>query len=132
MKIPGKMAKEVLEHSVMKPATCNYPAEKRRMPEHFRGRIRYKAENCIGCKICMRDCPARAIEIIKKADKVFEAKFHLDRCIYCGQCVDSCPKDALELTPEFELAQVDKEKLTVVCQREEREDKPENKSEEPS
>ncbi len=115
MRIPGKMAKEVLRHSVKKPATCNYPREKRQMPEHFRGRIIYKAENCIGCKICVRDCPSQAIEIKKVAEKVFEAKFHLDRCIYCGQCVDSCPKNALELSPEYELAQVDKEKLTVVC-----------------
>ncbi len=128
MKIPGKMAHEVLRHSVMKPATYNYPAEKRRMPEHFRGRIRYMAEKCIGCKFCVRDCPARAIEIIKVADKVFEAKFYLDRCIYCGQCVDSCPKDALEVTPDFELAKIDKDELRIVCRREEGEDKPEEPS----
>lgn len=128
MKKPGKMAKEVLKHSIRKPATCNYPAEKSPMPEHFRGRIRFRAENCIGCKICVRDCPSEAIEITRVADKVFEATFHLDRCIYCGQCVDSCPKGALELSPEFELAQLDKGKLTVVCKREEREEKPEEPS----
>lgn len=111
--IPGKMAREVLRHSVMPPATRNYPFEKFDIPENYRGKIVFEPEKCIGCKICVRDCPAKAIVITKVADKVFEAEFYLDRCIYCAQCVDSCPRDALLNTREFELAQIDRKKHRI-------------------
>ncbi len=111
--IPGKMAKEVLRHSIMAPATRNYPFEKMEMPDNFRGKIVFDYEKCIGCKICVRDCPARAIAITKVADKLFEAEFYLDRCIYCAQCVDSCPKGALDNSGEFELAQIDRTKHRI-------------------
>ena len=113
MRIPGKMASEVLRHSIMTPATCNYPFEKTEMPDHFRGKILFVSENCIGCKICVRDCPARAILINKVADKVFEAEFRLDRCIYCAKCVDSCPKNALVSSKEYELAEIDPKNFRI-------------------
>jgi len=125
MRIPGKMAGEVLRHSVMAPATCNYPLEKNEMPARFRGKIVFKSENCIGCRICVRDCPAQAIAINKVAEKVFEAEFRLERCIYCAQCVDSCPRGALVSTSEYELAQIDKEKFKVVFHAKSEEKTPE-------
>jgi formate hydrogenlyase subunit 6/NADH:ubiquinone oxidoreductase subunit I len=111
---PGAMFKTLLSSVFKKPATENYPAVKAVMPADFRGQIRFLASNCIGCKICMRDCPSDAIEIRKVGEKRFEAVFDLGRCIYCAQCVDSCPKSALETTDTFELAQLDSKKLTVV------------------
>ncbi len=87
-----------------KPATHRYPAAPFEMPAHFRGQIRFIAKNCIGCRMCMRDCPADAVEIRKVGEKRFEARFDLGRCIYCAQCVDSCPKSALEATDRYELA----------------------------
>jgi formate hydrogenlyase subunit 6/NADH:ubiquinone oxidoreductase subunit I len=104
MSYPGKMLSEVLSASVQKPATVQYPFVKVVMPPKFRGRLLFHAERCIGCRLCMKDCPANAIEIREVAKKRFEALIHLDRCIYCAQCTDSCNKDALEATPEFELA----------------------------
>jgi formate hydrogenlyase subunit 6/NADH:ubiquinone oxidoreductase subunit I len=108
MKIPGRMAKEVLRHSVKPPATLNYPYVKPEMPDNFRGKIVFDTDKCIGCKICVRDCPAMAIKITPAGEKKFEAEFYLDRCIYCAQCVDSCPKNALLNTKEYELAQIDR------------------------
>ncbi len=108
MKIPGKMAKEVLRHSVKTPATCNYPFEKAEMPEGFRGKMAFDSDKCIGCKICVRDCPAAAVTITKVGEKLFEAEFRLDFCIYCEQCAESCPKDAIQATKEFELAALDR------------------------
>lgn len=113
MKRPGKMLMEVLGSVGKKPATVLYPFEKLEMPPRFRGQLEYFAEKCIGCKICMRDCPSRAITINKVGDKQFECIIALDHCIYCAQCVDSCPKDALAMTPEFELAQLDRGKLKL-------------------
>ncbi len=112
MKHPGKILPEAVRMLWKKPATVKYPVEKVAMPENFRGKIKFNSQTCIGCKICMRDCPAKAVEISPTdKEKVFKAKFYLDRCIYCAQCVDSCPRKALSSSPEYELAHYDRKKL---------------------
>jgi formate hydrogenlyase subunit 6/NADH:ubiquinone oxidoreductase subunit I len=111
---PGRMLKQVLKSLFIRPATLNYPREKTAMPEGFRGKLKFYPHKCVGCKICMRDCPSGAITIRQVGEKKFEAEIDLSKCIYCGQCVDSCPKKALEITPEFELAEIDKDKLKIV------------------
>ena len=113
MKHPGKILPEVLRNARKKPATVKYPYERTDIPADYRGKIQFDAKSCIGCKMCMRDCPAKAIEITKVGEeKIFKATFHLDKCIYCAQCVDSCPRKALTSTPEFELANYQRDKLT--------------------
>lgn len=110
----GKMAWEVLKTFFQKPVTILYPAQKIDMPEKFRGKLVFDPSKCIGCQICVRDCPSNAIRIKKLADGKFEAEIDLDKCIYCAQCVDSCPKKALEATKDVELAQLEHGKLKVL------------------
>ncbi len=113
MKKPGKMLPFMMKMLVTKPATVLYPYTKVEMPLNFRGKLKFDASKCIGCKMCMRDCPSDAIVIEKTGEKQYEAVVYLDKCIYCGQCVDSCPKKALWNTTEYELANYDHEHLKV-------------------
>ena len=114
MSRPGKIARLLMQSLFKKPATGNYPFDLSGMPEGFRGKLKFNAEMCIGCKMCMRDCPSGAIEINKIGEKQFQAQVNLAKCIYCGQCVDSCPKKALQITAEFELASLDPAQLKVI------------------
>lgn len=113
MKTLGRMVPYLLGMMTQKTDTVLYPAVQAEVPDKFRGALKFNAERCVGCKLCMRVCPANAITIEKVADKQFKAIVQLDKCIYCGQCVDSCNKDALENTTSFELASADKESLKV-------------------
>ena len=93
--------------------TSLYPAIRANVADRFRGMLDFDAERCVGCKLCQKVCPTGAIEIEKTEEKRFTAVIQLDKCIFCGQCVDSCRKDALRNTSNFELANGDKNALTV-------------------
>jgi formate hydrogenlyase subunit 6/NADH:ubiquinone oxidoreductase subunit I len=110
---PGRMVGEVLRAVTQRPATQLYPAVPVKLPAAFRGKIRFIAERCVGCKLCQKDCPADALRIEEVGKKRWRAVFRFDHCIYCAQCVDSCNKDAMESTPEFELATLDRATLKV-------------------
>lgn len=113
MKKTGRMAGQVLSSVFKKAATTRYPYNREDVPKNYRVKIKFYPEKCIGCKLCMRDCPSNAIDITDLGDKNYQAEFRLDKCIYCSQCVLSCNKGALEATGDFELAQLDNKKLKI-------------------
>ena len=57
--------------------------------------VRLIAENCTGCRLCLRSCPYGAIDIVEG-----KAQFN-DNCTQCGACASSCEFDAILLEVAF-------------------------------
>ena len=55
-----------------------------------RYQVRRDAEECVGCGICVKVCPAHVIKI--KGGKAHIAK---KNCIRCFCCMEFCPKKAV-------------------------------------
>lgn len=94
--------------------TMEYPEEKWKLPEHYRGApvlVKDQAgrEKCVSCSLCEYVCPPRAISIVpseiggpvEKGPKVFD--IDMLRCIFCGYCEEVCPEQAIFMSEEYEL-----------------------------
>lgn len=124
---PLAALKEVINNLCSKHSTSAYPFVARETDAKFRARIKFDAAKCIGCNLCVRNCPANAIKItqINPQDKPitgedgkiipvkrkFKCEVDLGKCIFCAQCVDSCLKGAVSSSQEYELAAFDKSAL---------------------
>jgi len=113
MRRTGKILPQALKTLFRKPATVSYPARREDVFTNVRGKLVFDGAHCVGCRMCVRDCPAKAIEIEKVAEKKFKAVLQIDRCIFCGQCVESCHMGSLKCTTNFELAKLDRKELKV-------------------
>lgn len=56
-------------------------------------------DNCTGCGICVKICPACSLELKNKKSELK----HQGDCIFCGCCQAICPKDAVVMLkpPQF-------------------------------
>ena len=60
------------------------------MREH---KIEISHDKCIGCGMCVRDCPAYNLEL-----KAKKAVVRSQSCLMCGHCVAICPKAAVSIS----------------------------------
>ena len=121
MKI-GTMFKDVIASLFKKNSTQLYPFEQTPTPERFRGNLHYNPSACTGCCLCVKDCPAKAIELVTldRATKRFVLKYHMDRCVYCGQCVVNCRFKCMGMSnTDWEHASLNKKEFTVYYGKEE-------------
>ena len=100
--------------------TEQYPKERPKIAERFRGAPRLNNDPvtgetlCIACNLCALACPEHCIEVGWERDaagkKVLTTYiFDMSRCMFCGLCEDACPVDALELTQDCEMASYTRE-----------------------
>lgn len=115
MKLSG-MWRDALKALVSGPVTQKYPFERLPAPDRLRSKLHWNLEQCTGCGLCVKDCPADAIEIValdRKARR-FVFRYHVDRCTFCGQCVVSCRKNCLNMSyDEWELAALNRTEFEV-------------------
>jgi formate hydrogenlyase subunit 6/NADH:ubiquinone oxidoreductase subunit I len=104
------MFTDIVRSFFTKSSTQLYPVERVSPPERYRGTLLYSPSLCTGCNLCVKDCPADAIEltILDRAAKRYVMKYRKDRCIYCGQCVVNCKTKSLAMpNEEWEHAALD-------------------------
>ena len=114
------MLTDLMRSAFQRPLTECYPIEKRPPVEAFRGMLYWHPQDCTGCGLCVKDCPADAIELITidKASKRYVFRFHSDRCTFCGQCAYNCRFDCIRLeNDEWELAELDRDNMTILYGR---------------
>ena len=115
MRLPT-MFFDILRALFSKPATQRYPNPEPNTPERLRGKLYWNPERCTGCALCVKDCPADAIQLITldKENKRFVMRYDVGRCTFCGQCVQSCRFDCLDLSSdEWSLAAVNRTPFTI-------------------
>jgi NADH-quinone oxidoreductase subunit I len=118
--------KITLSHMFSKPVTLQYPTERPKVEEGFRGlhalNVSHDKAKCVACYLCPTVCPAKCITVEAGEDQnhdKYAAKYEIDmlRCIFCGYCVEACPVDAIRMTTEFELANYSRADFTFTKER---------------
>ena len=104
-----------LAHALLtRPITVRFPFAPLELAPYFRGRIVVDAARCRGCGLCVRDCPASALELERESRDTFKLIHYPDRCAYCGQCEISCTSGAIKQVNAFVHAAPEREAFVEV------------------
>lgn len=85
--------------------TIRYPEEYRDFSNcEFRGIIINDRDRCVGCGLCVKICPSRAVDMRFTIGSKTYPGIDYARCIFCGLCIDACPTGALKALPIHDVA----------------------------
>ena len=111
----------ILLHMFRRRDTIQYPEVKPYLAPRFKGRIVLTRdpdgqERCVACYLCSAACPVDCIALQKAVapdGRHYPSFFRINfsRCIFCGYCEEACPTYAIQLTPDFEMAEYDRQQL---------------------
>ena len=111
----------VFLHMFRKRVTVQYPEQKNYLAPRWRGRIILSRdpdgeERCVACYLCAVACPVDCISLQATEDEYGRRypeffRINFSRCIFCGLCEEACPTYAIQLTPDFEMAEYDRQNL---------------------
>lgn len=126
MKLPCLLQPRVLKLAVKslfsRPYTTTFPAEPYEPIAQFRGRVRFFADDCIGCGACAEVCPADCIDVSDDAagtPPIRHLVHHVEECIWCGQCERYCTTEkGIRQTNEYDCSTFSKEDLEECCDKE--------------
>ncbi|TYO98571.1 4Fe-4S dicluster protein [Geothermobacter ehrlichii] len=100
---------------ILGPSTDPFPHGETFTPEGLRGKIRFDASACVGCRMCEHVCAAGAIRIEETADKSgLEFVLWHNSCAFCGLCEHYCQTKAIRLTEDWHMAHRQEEKYGYV------------------
>lgn len=85
------------------------------VPGNLRGRMSYRAEACVGCRMCQHVCAGGAIRFDEDEAGLSFTLWH-NSCLFCGMCSHYCPTGALAPSQEWDLAHRQEEKYRLVEQ----------------
>lgn len=104
----------IIDALIAPPETVGYPFEPLELPKGFRGAIVIDPEKCTGCGLCVRDCPANGLKLIKTSRDEFKLIHYPARCAYCGQCGISCRRGAISHSNKLVGSTTNSEEMVVV------------------
>jgi NADH-quinone oxidoreductase subunit I len=91
--------------------TLEYPKEKEKLPDGYRGKLRLDMSTCISCSACALICPNKTIDMVPvetdKGEKKMPQVNH-ERCLFCGLCEEVCPTKCLTLTKNYDFEKTDR------------------------
>lgn len=97
-------------------ATVQYPKERKKMPDNFRGYLLFDPEKCINCWECAFICPANAIRMKEAPNKKYYPTVDYGKCIFCHFCIDSCTDGALRTTKIHDVAYKDMDEMLTLTE----------------
>jgi len=90
--------------------TLQYPKEKPKTADRFRGMLTFHIDECIACDLCVRACPSNCISLESQRNeggkKVIQ-NYTIDfgKCNWCRLCEEACPtpNKSVHHTDQYEL-----------------------------
>ncbi len=116
-----RTAWNVFLHAFRPRVTKQYPEQPAYLSPRWRGRIVLTrdpdgGERCVACYLCAAACPVDCIALQATEDRHGRRypeffRINFSRCIFCGYCEEACPTYAIQLTPDFEMAEYQRQSL---------------------